>query len=73
MVGRVTPNSEATCSGIVLIVLIGLLNFHVTYNGHPLYYWIGDTRSGDTAGQALNNSGGLWYALNPSGQEITTH
>jgi len=44
----------------------------VTYNGHPLYYWVGDSKPGDVTGQAINDSGGLWYVLNPAGTAITS-
>ena len=44
----------------------------VTYAGHPLYYWVADRQPGDATGQALNNFGGPWYVLSPSGMEITT-
>jgi predicted lipoprotein with Yx(FWY)xxD motif len=44
----------------------------VTYGGHPLYYFIGDKNPGDTTGQKLNNFGGLWYVVSPSGMQITT-
>jgi predicted lipoprotein with Yx(FWY)xxD motif len=43
----------------------------VTYNGHPLYYFIGDKNPGDTTGQGLNNFGGPWYVLSPAGTQIT--
>jgi predicted lipoprotein with Yx(FWY)xxD motif len=39
----------------------------VTYDHRPLYYWINDTKPGDTTGQGV---GGVWYAISPSGQEI---
>ena len=39
----------------------------VTYGGHPLYYFIGDKKPGDTTGQSLNNFGGLWFAVKPDG------
>jgi predicted lipoprotein with Yx(FWY)xxD motif len=42
----------------------------LTYQGHPLYYYAGDTKPGDTAGQALNQFGATWYALTPSGVSI---
>jgi predicted lipoprotein with Yx(FWY)xxD motif len=44
----------------------------VTYGGHPLYYFIFDKNPGDTTGQALNNFGGLWYVVSPSGMQITS-
>ena len=43
----------------------------VTYAGHPLYYFARDTKPGDTAGQNLDDNGGLWYVLSPAGTAIT--
>ena len=43
----------------------------VTYNGWPLYRWIGDAAAGQATGQGIRNSGGLWYALNDAGQPVT--
>ena len=43
----------------------------VTYNGHPLYYYVGDSKPGDTRGQALNQFGALWYVLRPTGNAVT--
>jgi predicted lipoprotein with Yx(FWY)xxD motif len=42
----------------------------VTYNGHPLYLFKGDSKPGDTNGEGLNAFGGSWYALSPAGNEI---
>ncbi|HWW91403.1 MAG TPA: hypothetical protein VNY35_11565 [Solirubrobacteraceae bacterium] len=44
----------------------------VTYNGHPLYYYVGDRQAGSTAGQGLNQFGALWYVLSPSGNAVTS-
>ena len=44
----------------------------VTYNGHPLYHFEGDSSAGDTNGQGVNAFGALWYVLSPSGNAITT-
>jgi len=38
-----------------------------TYDGHPLYTYIGDTAPGQAKGNALNLSGGLWYEMTVSG------
>jgi predicted lipoprotein with Yx(FWY)xxD motif len=43
----------------------------VTYKGHPLYYFIGDTSSGMTHGQGSNGFGAKWWLVSPSGQAIT--
>ena len=42
----------------------------VTYDSHPLYYYVGDTKPGQTSGQALNQFGAEWYVLAPSGNKI---
>lgn len=46
-------------------------SLQATYGGHPLYTWKGDTAPGMITGQALLNSGGYWYVVSPSGQQIT--
>jgi predicted lipoprotein with Yx(FWY)xxD motif len=43
----------------------------VTYNGHPVYRFSGDSSPGDTNGQGTNAFGGLWYAVSPTGQQVT--
>ena len=42
----------------------------VTYDGHPLYYYIADTAKGQTSGQGTDVDGGWWYVLSPSGSVI---
>jgi predicted lipoprotein with Yx(FWY)xxD motif len=44
----------------------------VTYNGHPLYYYVGDSAPGSTRGQGLNQFGALWYVLGPAGNAVTS-
>jgi predicted lipoprotein with Yx(FWY)xxD motif len=44
----------------------------VTYNGHPLYYFVGDHEPGQIAGQALNQFGARWYVLSTAGNAITS-
>jgi len=38
-----------------------------TYNGHPLYTYIGDTAPGQAFGNGLNLNGGLWHEVTVSG------
>ena len=38
-----------------------------TYDGHPLYTYVGDTAAGQANGNRLNLNGGLWYEVTPSG------
>ena len=42
----------------------------ITYDGHPLYYYVGDQRPGQTAGQGLNQFGARWYVLSASGSAV---
>ena len=35
----------------------------LTYNGHPLYTYIGDTAPGQARGNNLNLNGGLWHEV----------
>lgn len=43
----------------------------VTYNGHPLYRYSGDTGSGQVNGEGINSFGGTWYVLDTSGHSVT--
>jgi predicted lipoprotein with Yx(FWY)xxD motif len=38
-----------------------------TYNGHPLYTYIGDTKPGQDNGNNLNLSGGYWHVVPVTG------
>ena len=42
----------------------------VTYNGHPLYTYAGDSAPGQTSGQGLDDYGAEWYALAAGGNKI---
>jgi predicted lipoprotein with Yx(FWY)xxD motif len=42
----------------------------LTYARHPLYYYVGDAKPGQTNGQGLNQFGAKWYVLAPSGHKI---
>lgn len=44
----------------------------LVYAGHPLYYYQGDTGSGETHGQGLTQFGAEWYAVSPQGQQVQT-
>jgi predicted lipoprotein with Yx(FWY)xxD motif len=41
-----------------------------TYDGHPLYTYVGDTAKRQVKGNGLNLSGGLWWAMTPSGKDL---
>ncbi len=42
----------------------------LSYGGHPLYTYNADVQPGMITGQDIDQDGGLWYVLNPAGQEI---
>ena len=44
----------------------------VTYNGHPVYLYIGDKKPGDVNGQGVTAFGAPWFALTPAGNQIST-
>ena len=43
----------------------------VTYDGHPVYTYSGDSKAGQAWGEGLKRSGKLWYAISPSGIAMT--
>ena len=42
----------------------------VTFNGWPLYLYHEDSLPGDMNGQALDEFGGLWYLVSPTGEAV---
>jgi predicted lipoprotein with Yx(FWY)xxD motif len=42
-----------------------------TYDGHPLYTYMGDTAAGQDSGNGKNLSGGLWWAMTPAGAKLS--
>ena len=55
--------------------LLGTINrsdntTQVTYNGHPLYYYSGDSQAGQQNGQGLNAFGAAWYVVAPAGGKV---
>jgi predicted lipoprotein with Yx(FWY)xxD motif len=44
----------------------------VTYHGHPLYSYSGDSKLGDMNGQGLKAFGAGWYVVAPGGSKIDT-
>jgi predicted lipoprotein with Yx(FWY)xxD motif len=47
-------------------------SIQLSYDGHPLYLYIRDMKPGEVEGQAIDQDGGLWYVLSPSGKVIHT-
>jgi predicted lipoprotein with Yx(FWY)xxD motif len=42
----------------------------VTYNGHPLYEYISDSKPGDMRGENQNSFGARWYVVSTSGKAL---
>jgi predicted lipoprotein with Yx(FWY)xxD motif len=42
----------------------------VTYNGHPLYGYIGDSAARQTDYVGIRQAGGIWYAINAAGKVV---
>jgi predicted lipoprotein with Yx(FWY)xxD motif len=40
-----------------------------TYNGHPLYAYAGDSKSGQANGEGSKNFGAAWYVVNAKGNK----
>jgi len=42
----------------------------VTYNHHPLYRFVQDTKKGQTQGEGLSAFGAHWYVVSPAGAAV---
>ena len=42
----------------------------VTYNGHPLYAYIGDSKAGQAKGEGSKAFGAEWYVVNAKGNKV---
>jgi predicted lipoprotein with Yx(FWY)xxD motif len=67
--------SPSLASGVSLTGKLGTIKrsdgqLQATYDGHPLYLFKSDTSAGEDSGNALNASGGLWWAMTASGAKI---
>jgi predicted lipoprotein with Yx(FWY)xxD motif len=45
----------------------------VTYNHHPVYTFVKDTKKGQTNGEGLNAFGATWDALSAAGAKVVKH
>ena len=42
----------------------------VTYNGHPLYAYFGDSKTGQANGEGSKAFGAEWYVMNAKGKKV---
>ncbi len=68
--GKPTAGTGLTTSKIGTITRSGG-NEQVTYNGHPLYLYVGDKKPGDVTGQGVTAFGAAWFTLSPTGNQIS--
>jgi predicted lipoprotein with Yx(FWY)xxD motif len=64
--GTVKAEGGAKAADLGTIKIAGGVK-QVTYNGHPLYTFTSDTKSGQTSGEGQNG----FYVVSPSGSKIT--
>lgn len=69
------PTGAPTVSGNLAPVLVGTIDRadgsqQITYNGHPLYHYVDDTRPGSTLGHDRDDEWGEWYLLTPQGNAL---
>jgi predicted lipoprotein with Yx(FWY)xxD motif len=70
-----TTSGKPTFTGSAMASLIGTTKradgrLQVTYNHHPLYTFVKDTKAGQTSGEGVNALGGIWDAVSPAGAKI---
>jgi predicted lipoprotein with Yx(FWY)xxD motif len=68
--GTVTASGGANASDLGTITRSDGTK-QVTYDGHPLYYFVGDSNPGTDSGQGSNSFGAKWWLVAPSGSAIT--
>jgi Secreted repeat of unknown function len=69
--GKTTAGAGLSASKLGTITRSGGQH-QVTYNGHPLYTFVKDTKPGDTTGQGVVAFGAGWFAVSPAGNQIST-
>ena len=72
----VTTTGTATAAGSAKASDIGTITRsdgtkQVTYDGHPLYYFSGDSGPGTATGQGNDGFGAKWWLVAPTGSDVT--
>ena len=68
--GTVTASGGASASDLSTITRSDGSK-QVTYDGHPLYYFSGDSGPGTASGQGSDGFGAKWWLVSPGGSDIT--
>ena len=69
--GTVTASGEAKSSDLGTITRSDGTK-QVTYDGHPLYFFSGDSGPGMASGQGNDGFGAKWWLVSPSGSDVTS-
>src|SRR5215469_10532152 len=69
--GQPTASGSAQASDLATITRSDGTK-QVTYDGHPLYYFVCDTGPGTDKGQGIDGFGAKWWLVAPTGSSITT-
>jgi len=72
----VIASGTVTASGSVKASELGTITRadgtkQVTYDGHPLYYFVGDSGPGMANGQGSDGFGAKWWLIAPTGTDVT--
>jgi predicted lipoprotein with Yx(FWY)xxD motif len=72
----VTTTATATATGGAKASDIGTITRsdgtkQVTYDGHPLYFFAGDSGPGTASGQGSDGFGAKWWLVAPTGSDVT--
>ena len=67
--GRPTAAGDARAS-LLATTLRSDGRRQVTYQGHPLYRYVGDTQPGQTTGQGSRAFGARWFVVSPAGEKV---
>jgi predicted lipoprotein with Yx(FWY)xxD motif len=73
----VTASGTVTASGSAKASDLGTITRsdgtrQVTYDGHALYYFSGDSAAGQVSGQGSDGFGAKWWLVSPAGTQITS-
>jgi predicted lipoprotein with Yx(FWY)xxD motif len=68
--GSVTVGGSASSSDLGTITRSDGTK-QVTYDGHPLYYFAGDSSAGQANGQGSDGFGAKWWLVSPAGADVT--
>ncbi|MGH3250952.1 MAG: COG4315 family predicted lipoprotein, partial [Trebonia sp.] len=68
--GTVTASGSAKASDLATITRSDGTK-QVTYDGHPLYFFSGDSGPGTATGQGSDGFGAKWWLVAPTGSDVT--